>query len=103
MKFKWKIEIDASQISITPLYLILNVLQLIRSDTEKYINKKNIKLQPVPPLMPSESLSVRLTGINSASNGINGVTGCNFIFFWDLSADTLSGRLENWTIIELDN
>ena len=32
--------------------------------------------------MPSESLSVRLTGINSAFNGINGVTGCNFIFFW---------------------
>ena len=32
--------------------------------------------------MPSESLSVRLTGINSASNGINGGTGCNFIFFW---------------------
>ena len=78
-----------------------------RVNTEKYINKyihtyihkanhfntgpttssrhskKNIKLQPVPPLMPSESLSVRLTGINSASNGINGVTGCNFIFFWD--------------------
>ena len=45
-------------------------------------NGKNIKLQPVPPLMPSESLSVRLTWINSASNGINGVTGCNFIFFW---------------------
>ena len=73
-------------------------------NTEKYINKyihtyihkanhfntgpttssrhsKNIKLQPVPPLMPSESLSAKLTGINSASNGINGVTGCNFIFF----------------------
>ena len=31
--------------------------------------------------MPSESLSVRLTGINSASNGIDGGTGCNFIFF----------------------
>ena len=46
--------------------------------------KKNIKLQPVPPLMPSESLSVRLTGINSASNGINGVTGCNFIFFFGI-------------------
>ena len=33
--------------------------------------------------MPSESLSVRLSGINSASNGIGGGTGCNFIFFWD--------------------
>ena len=36
----------------------------------------------MPPLMPSESLSVRLTGINSASNGINGGISCNFIFFW---------------------
>ena len=49
---------------------------------------KNIKLQPVPPLMPSESLSVRLTGINSAFNGINGVTGCNFIFF--LGSNTIT-------------
>ena len=31
--------------------------------------------------MPSESLSVRLSGINSASNGIGGGTGCNFISF----------------------
>ena len=30
--------------------------------------------------MPSESLSVRLSGINSASNGIHGGTGCNFIY-----------------------
>ena len=37
MKFKWKIEIDASQISITPLYLILNVLQLIRSDNNSVV------------------------------------------------------------------
>ena len=43
--------------------------------------KKNIKLQPVPPPMPSESLSVRLSGINSASNGIGGGTGCNLYFF----------------------
>ena len=32
--------------------------------------KKKIQLQPVPPPMPSESLSVRLSGINSASNGL---------------------------------
>ena len=37
MKFKWIIEIDASQISITPLYLILNILQLIRSDANSVI------------------------------------------------------------------
>ena len=42
---------------------------------------KNIKLQPVPPSIPSELLSVRISGINSASNGIEGGTGCNFIFF----------------------
>ena len=42
--------------------------------------KKNTKLQPVPPPMPSESLSVRLSGINSASNGIGGGTGCNLYF-----------------------
>ena len=31
MKNKWKIEIDASQMPITPIYLIPNVLQVIRS------------------------------------------------------------------------
>ena len=50
---------------------------------EKIISKKNIKLQPVPPPMPSESLSVRFSEINSASNGIGGVTDFNFIFFLD--------------------
>ena len=48
------------------------------------IEVKNIKLQPVPPPMPSESLSVRLSGINSASNGIGGGTDCNFIYLFDL-------------------
>ena len=43
--------------------------------------EKNIKLEPVFPPMPSESLSVRFSVINSASNGISGGTGCNFIFF----------------------
>ena len=33
--------------------------------------------------MPSESLSVRFSGINSASNGIGGGTGCNFIKNFD--------------------
>ena len=61
---------------IKPTISILGLLQVVGTVI------KNIKLQPVPPLMPSESLSVRLTWINSASNGINGVTGCNFIFFW---------------------
>ena len=34
--------------------------------------------------MPSESLSVRLSGINSASNGFDGGTGCNFILFFSI-------------------
>ena len=34
--------------------------------------------------MPSESLSVRLSGINSSSNGIGGGTGCNFIFLFGI-------------------
>ena len=42
---------------------------------------KNIKLQSVPPSMPSEALSVRILDIHSASSGIDGGTGCNFIFF----------------------
>ena len=42
---------------------------------------KNIKLQPVPPSMLSEALSVRVLDIHSASSGIDGGTGCNFIFF----------------------
>ena len=31
--------------------------------------------------MPSEALSVLFLDIHSASSGINGGTGCNFIFF----------------------
>ena len=42
---------------------------------------KNIKLQPVPPSVPSEALSVRISDIHNASSGIDGDTGCNFIFF----------------------
>ena len=48
----------------------------------KAIGSKNIiKLQPVPPSMPSEALSVRFLDIHSASSGIDGGTCCNFIFF----------------------
>ena len=31
--------------------------------------------------MPSEALSVRILDIHSASSGIDGGIGCNFIFF----------------------
>ena len=44
------------------------------------MNEKNIKLQPVPPSMPLEALSARVSWINSVSNDIDRGTGCNFIF-----------------------
>ena len=54
------------------------------TDLIKFLNlkiiTKNIKLQPVPSSMPSPSLTVRSSGINSASNGIEGKIACNFIF-----------------------
>ena len=42
--------------------------------------KKNIKLQPVTPLMPLEALLIPVNLTDSDSYGINGGTGCNFIF-----------------------
>ena len=42
--------------------------------------KKNIKLQPVTPLMPLEALLIPVNLTDSDSDGINGGTGCNFIF-----------------------
>ena len=39
-----------------------------------------MKLQPVPPSMPLEAPSVRISDIHSASSGIDGGTGCNCIF-----------------------
>ena len=42
--------------------------------------KKNIKLQPVTPLMPLEALLIPVNPTNSDYDGINEVTGCNFIF-----------------------
>ena len=41
--------------------------------------EENIKLSSVPPSMPSEALSVQLLEIHSASKGIDGGTGDNFI------------------------
>ena len=44
------------------------------------LSPKNIKLQPVPPLMPLEALFIPVNLTDSDSDGINGGTGCNFIF-----------------------
>ena len=45
-----------------------------------FYRKKNIKLQPVTPLMPLEALLIPVNPTNSDYDGINGGTGCNFIW-----------------------
>ena len=50
-------------------------------DVTVFDPKKNIKLQPVTPLMPLEALLIPVNLTDSDSYGINGGTGCNFIFF----------------------
>ena len=45
-----------------------------------FYRKKNIKLQHVTPLMPLEALLIPVNPTNSDYDGINGGTGCNFIF-----------------------
>ena len=45
-----------------------------------FYRKKNIKLQPVTPLMPLEALLIPVNPTNSDYDGINGGTGCNFMF-----------------------
>ena len=59
-------------------------MKRIRSTNDRLIvfdPKKNIKLQPVTPLMPLEALLIPVNLTDSDSDGINGGTGCNFIFF----------------------
>ena len=51
-------------------------------DVIVFYPKKNIKLQPVTPLMPLEALLIPVNLTDSDSDGINGGTGCNFIFFF---------------------
>ena len=56
-----------------------------------FYRKKNIKLQPVTPLMPLEALLIPVNPTNSDYDGIIGGTGCNFIFFF-FSVFTLLAR-----------
>ena len=62
-------------------------MKRIRSTNDRLVDvivfdpKKNIKLQPVTPLMPLEALLIPVNFTDSDSDGINGGTGCNFIFF----------------------
>ena len=63
-------------------------MKRIRSTNDRLVEvlvfdpKKNIKLQPVTPLMPLEALLIPVNPTNSDYDGINGGTGCNFIFFF---------------------
>ena len=54
-------------------------------DVIVFYPKKNIKLQPVPPSMSLEALFTPDNLTDSASDGIDGGTGCNLIFFFLLS------------------
>ena len=61
-------------------------MKRIRSTNDRLVDvivfypKKNIKLQPVPPLMPLEALLIPENLTDSDYDGIGGGTGCNFIF-----------------------
>ena len=61
-------------------------MKRIRSTNDRLVDvivfdpKKNIKLQPVTPLMPLEALLIPVNLTDSDFYGINGGTGCNFIF-----------------------
>ena len=63
-------------------------MKRIRSTNDRLVDvivfdpKKNIKLQPVTPLMPLEALLIPVNPTNSDYDGIKGGTGCNFIFFF---------------------
>ena len=63
-------------------------MKRIRSTNDRLVDvivfdpKKNIKLQPVTPLMPLEALLIPVNLTDSDSDGINGGTGCNFIFMY---------------------
>ena len=63
-------------------------MKRIRSTNDRLVDvivfdpKKNIKLQPVTPLMPLEALLIPVNLTDSDSYGINGGTGCNFIFYY---------------------
>ena len=62
-------------------------MKRIRSTNDRLVHvivfdpKKNIKLQPGTPLMPLEALLIPVNITDSDSDGINGGTGCNYIFY----------------------
>ena len=62
-------------------------MKRIRSTNDRLVDvivfdpTKNIKLQPVTPLMPLKALLIPVNLTDSDYDGINGGTGCNFIFY----------------------
>ena len=66
--------------------VFVNHMKRIRSTNDRLVDvivfypPKNIKLQLVAPLMPLEALLITINLTHSDSDGINGGTGCNFIF-----------------------
>ena len=62
-------------------------MKRIRSTNDRLVDvivfdpTKNIKLLPVTPLMPLKALLIPVNLTDSDCDGINGGTGCNFIFY----------------------
>ena len=79
-------------------------MKRIRSTNDRLVDvivfdpKKNIKLQPVTPLMPLEALLIPVNLTDSDSDGINGGTGCNLIFLLCL---LLVGPVLKWLALLL--
>ena len=67
--------------------VFVNHMKRIRNTNDRLVDvivfypNKYTKLQLVPPSMPLEALLITDNLTNSDSDGIDGGTGCNFIFF----------------------
>ena len=76
-----------SQEILILIMCFVNHMKRIRSTNDRLVDvivfypKIFIKLQPVTPLMPLEALLIPVNLTDSDCDGINGGTGCNFIFF----------------------
>ena len=67
--------------------VIVNHMKRIRNTNDRFVevivfHPKNIKLLPVPPSMPLEAPLIPDNLTDSDSDGIDGGTGCNFIYFF---------------------
>ena len=55
-------------------------MTMTKSKFLKLLCEKNAKLHPMPPSMQPEALLITQDLTDSASDGMDGGTGCNFIF-----------------------